>query len=85
VGQLLPGEPAEVLQGLFERKPEDVPTDFDLLHGAMHKFLFYSGAWSRQNVPMCNFLLLESDLVPRQLDCDCEQNAKPGQLGTEKD
>lgn len=27
-------------------KPEDVPTDFDLLHGAMHKFLFYSGAWS---------------------------------------
>ena len=51
----------------------------------MHKFLFYSGAWSRQDVPMCNFLLLESDLVPRQLDCDCEQNAKPGQLGTEKD
>jgi hypothetical protein len=46
VGQLLSGKPAEVLQGLFERKPEDVPTDFDLLHGAMHKFLFYSGAWS---------------------------------------
>lgn len=40
---------------------------------------------ARQDVPMCNFLLLESDLVPRQLDCDCEQNAKPGQLGTEKD
>ena len=34
---------------------------------------------------MCNFLLLESDLVSRQLDCDCEQNAKPGQFGTEKD
>ena len=46
MGQFLPGEPAEILQGLFERKPEDVPTDFDLLHGAMHKFLFYSGAWS---------------------------------------
>lgn len=33
---------------------------------------------------MCNFLLLESDLVPRQLDCDCEQTRNQGSLVLKK-